>query len=136
MPTVLLAIMAAVRSPRRAFLMIGMSARSGVDEEVGRGAGGADLEAALPKTLASRFIDNEFEEEVGNMGLAAAAGCPLLLAACPPSLRARRSAKDRFMPGKTERFFERVTFGAIALTKSAATPDHACGVSVWGKSRR
>ena len=117
MPTELLAIKAAVRSPRRAFLMVGMSARSGVDEEVGRDAAGADFEAAPPKALASRFVDNEFEEEVGNTELAATAGGPLLTAACPLSLRARRSARDRFMPGRTDKFFERDAFGAIALKK-------------------
>ena len=117
MPTELLAFKAAVRSPRRAFFMVGMSARSGVDEEVGRDAGGADFEAAPPKALASRFADNEFEEEVGNTVLAATAGGPLLLAAYPLSLRARRSARERCMPGRTERFFERDTFGAIALKK-------------------
>ncbi len=135
MPTVLLAIKAAVRSPRRAFLMVGMSARSGVDDEVGRDAGGADVEAAPPKALASRFVDNEFEEEVGNTGLAATAGGPLLLAAYPLSLRARRSARERFMPGRTERFFERDTFGAIAL-KKCSDPGSRCGVSVGGKKCR
>ena len=127
MPTDLPAPRADVMSPRRAFLMVGMSDRRGVDEEAARGAGDAIFEeVATPKALASRFADNGVEEEVGNKERAATAGGPLLTAACPPSLIARRSARDRFMPGRTDKFFERDAFGAIALKKCSDT-----GSRVW-----
>ena len=121
-------------SPRRAFLMVGMSDRRGVDEEAARGAGDAIFEeVATPKALASRlgFIEDEATGGgVINEVLAAAAGDPLFTAAGTKPLRARRSWRERDMPGRTERFFERENFGAIAI-KRRQRPRVSRNVWVW-----
>ena len=107
-------------SPRRAFLMVGMSDRRGVDEEAARGAGDAIFEeVATPKALASRLglVEGATGGGVVNEVLAATAGDPLLTAAGTKPLRARRSWRERDMPGRTERFFERENFGAIAIKR-------------------
>ena len=113
--------------------MVGILSRSGVDEEARRGAGGADFEAAPPKALASRFVDTgglATGGGVGNEERAATAGGPLLTAACPLSRIARRSSRDRFMPGRTDRFLDREVFGAIALEECSDTGFTRCGVRV------
>jgi hypothetical protein len=108
--------------PRRAFLMIAMSDRSGVDEEVTRGtSGGAFEEAPQHNALAFRlrFIGARTAEGISNEAPAAAAGGPLLIVAALLSLRARRSSRDSPQPERTERFFDREHFGAIAIKDSS-----------------
>ena len=102
--------------------MIAMSERSGVDEEVIRGtSGGAFEEAPQHNALAFRlrFIGARTAEGISNEAPAAAAGGPLLIVAAPLSLRARRSSRDSPQPERTERFFDREYFGAIAIKDSS-----------------
>ena len=116
--------------------MIAMSERSGVDEEVTRGTcGGAFEEALQHKALAFRLIligARTAVEGISNEAPAAAAGGPLLIVAALLSLRARRSSRDRPQPGRTEGFFDREAFGAIAIKDSSDTEALGVSVCVWG----
>ena len=142
MPTDVPAPRADVMSPRRAFLMVGMSDRRGVDEEAARGSTGVAIfeEVAAPKVLASRL---DFADErttgggVTNEVLAATAGDPLFTEAGPNPLRARRSWRVSDMPGRTDRFLERESFGAIAIREGSDPAFHetcVCGVIDPGKA--
>ena len=115
--------------------MNGMSDRRGVDEAGAREAGDAIVEElAIPEARVPRFVLIEEVTTgggVGNEVLAAAAGETLLTVAGTKPLRALRSWRDRDMPGRTERFFEREIFGAIAIKEgsdSASLETCACGV--------
>ena len=119
--------------------MVGISDRSVVEEEAVRGPVAAIFEEVVaPEILASRLIFAEARTAgggVSNEERAAAAGGSLLVAGTSP-LRARRSWRVSDMPGRTERFLERESFGAIAL-KECSDPVHAkcvCGVSKHGKA--
>ena len=122
MPTDIPAPKAVEISPRLAFLIIGMSERRGTEEDGALDAGGAVVEElAIPGTREPRFA---FVEElaaggIGNEARAATAGGTLLEAAGTKPLRARRSWRVSDMPGRTERFFERDIFGAIAVGDSS-----------------
>ena len=132
MPTDLPAPRADVMSPRRAFLMVGMSDRRGVEEEAARGTGVAIFEeVAAPKVLVSRLDFADARTTGGgvtNEVRAAAAGDPLLTEAGTNPLRARRSWRVSDMPGRTERFLDRESFGAIALKECS---DPVTIVCVW-----
>ena len=110
------------------FLTIAMSVRSGFNEEETRAVGNAELEeATLPITLALRFELVDAGTEAGGMSnddLAATAGTTLLGLAAPIPRRARRSSRDRWLPGRTDMFFEReLCLGDIAIRDSSdSTP--------------
>ena len=114
-------------SPRFAFLMVGISDRSGVEEEAVRGTGVAIFEeVAAPKVLVSRLDFADARTAGGGVTneVRAAAACgPLFTAAGANPLRARRSWRVSDMPGRTERFLDRESFGAIAL-KECSDPVH------------
>ena len=99
--------MAADTPPRRAFLMTGMSERSGtggvrveIDDEVPEDDGGFPVTAvtAPPDRLTRTFNEGDptTGDEEDDEGRAAAARAPLTLA--------RRSSSESDMPFKTERF--------------------------------
>ena len=120
--------------------MVGMSDRRGVEEEAARGTGVAIFEeVAAPKVLVSRLDFADARTTGGgviNDVLAATAGDPLLTEAGTKPLRARRSWRVSDMPGRTDRFLERESFGAIAI-KEGSDPAHekcACGVKDPGKA--
>ena len=94
-----------------------MSERRGFDEELTRGTGAVNVEAAPPIVLAMRL---ELDEGTDNEGPAAAAGETLLVLTAPMPLRARRSSKDKWLLERTERFLDREYFGAIAIKDSSA----------------
>jgi len=122
MPTVKPACNAGVTPPRRAFFIIAISERRGFEEELTRGTGTVDEEAAPPIVLALRLILDDARAAEGGTndeGPAAAAGETLLVWAAPMPLRARRSSKDRWQPGRTDKFFDRECFGAIAIKDSS-----------------
>ena len=93
-----------------------MSERRGFDEELTRGTGAVDVEAAPPIVLALRL---KLDEGTDNEGPAAAAGETLLVRTAPMPLRARRSSKDRWQSGRTDKFLDREYFGAIAIKDSS-----------------
>ena len=122
MPTDIPAPKAVEISPRLAFLMTGMSERRGTEEDGAQEAGDAVVEElAIPGTREPRFalIEEVATGGVGNEARAAAAGGTLLEAAGTKPLRARRSWRVSDMPGRTDRFFERDIFGAIAVKESS-----------------
>ncbi len=107
-----------------------MSERSGiggvrveVDDEVPEDDGGFPVTAvtAPPDRLTRTFNEGEptTGDEEDDEGRAAAARAPLTLVAGTHPLRARRSSSERDMPGRTERFFDRERFGAIAINDSS-----------------
>ena len=108
--------------------MIAMSVRNGFNEEVTRAVGNAELEeATLPRTLALRLVLVDAVTKVGGTSsedLAAAAGRSLLGLAAPIPRRARRSSRDRWLPGRTDMFLEReLCLGDIAIRDSSdSTP--------------
>ena len=137
MPTDVPAPKAELMSPRFAFLMVGISDRKGVEEEAARGTGVAICEeVAAPKVLESRLVFADARTtggEVPNEEAAAAADGPLFTAAGTNPLRTLRSWRVRDMPGRTERFLERESFGAIAL-KECSDPVTISVCVVWGST--
>ena len=102
--------------------MIGMSERRGTEEDGAPEAGDAIVvELAAPGTREPRFalIEELAAGGIGNEARAATAGGTLLEAAGTKPLRARRSWRVSDMPGRTERFFDRDIFGAIAVEDSS-----------------
>ena len=132
MPTVIPAPKAELMSPRFAFLITGISDRKVVEEEAGRETGATIFEeVAVPEILESRltFADARTTGEgLTNEERAAAACGPWLSAAGTNPLRTLRSWRVRDMPGRTERFLERESFGAIALKECS---DPVTIVCVW-----
>ena len=133
MPTVIPAPKAELMSPRFAFLITGMSDRNVVEEEAERETGATIFEeVVVPGVLESRLTFAEARTigaGVANELQAAAAGGSWLLVAGTSPLRARRSWRVNDIPGRTERFLDRESFGAIALREcSDPVTMCACGV--------
>jgi len=110
-----------------------MSDRNVVEEEAERETGATFFEEAVePEILESRltFADARTTGEGVTNEVRAAAACgPWLSAAGTSPLRARRSWRVSDIPGRTERFLDRESFGAIAL-KECSDPVTMCACGV------